>query len=239
MTELHHLPELLNTNAYPGRGIALGLCESGDKAALVYFIMGRSEVSRNRAFFKNGKDIAIRMPHPEKLTDGSLILYTPIRTLNDTVIVTNGDQTDTVYEELQSGGSFEEALMRRTFEPDAPHFTPRISGLMRFEGGLSYKLSILKCGDGHGQSAFRQTFSYEPVKGMGHFIHTYQGDSDPLISFAGEPRAIYIPSDLDAFAEEVWNALHPQNKIALYVRFYDLATGEYDDRLFNNYATEA
>ncbi len=239
MTELRSLPELLHLNAYPGRGIAMGLCENGSTAALAYFIMGRSENSRNRAFYKNGEDIGICVPHPEKLIDGSLILYTPVRTLQDAVIVTNGDQTDTVFTALESGKSFEEALMRRTFEPDAPHFTPRISALMRFAGSLNYKLSILKCGDGRGESAFRQTFSYEPVQGMGHFIHTYQGDADPLISFAGEPRAISMPSDLDAFAAEVWNALHPQNKIALYVRFYDLATGKYDDRLFNYYASEA
>ncbi|HWR19698.1 MAG TPA: IMP cyclohydrolase [Clostridia bacterium] len=237
--KLDHLTELLHKNPYPGRGIALGLSENGDTAVLLYFIMGRSEFSRNRAFYKADNDLLIRVLHKEKLTDVSLILYTPIRTLHDTVIVTNGDQTDTVFEVLKSGGSFEEALMRRTFEPDAPHFTPRISGLMQFKEGLSYKLSILKSGDGHGGSTFRQFFSYEPQKGMGHFIHTYQGDADPLISFAGEPCAIHIPTDLNAFAEDVWSALHPHNKIAMYMRFYNLATGTYDDRLFNNYASEA
>jgi len=231
-----NLIEVLKNNPYPGRGIVLGLTPDGTKAALAYFIMGRSAGSRSRAFVKNGDDIGIHMLDGGKIADTSLILYTPLRTLSGATIVTNGDQTDTICDALASGESFESALRTRTFEPDAPHFTPRISGMLTFSPEYAYKLSILKSGDAAGKTTLRQTFDVEPLAGTGHFIHTYQGDGAVLSSFSGEPVAIAIPDEWNVFAEGLWNALNAENKVSLYVRYTDLATNEYEDRIYNQYA---
>ncbi|NCB31195.1 MAG: inosine monophosphate cyclohydrolase [Clostridia bacterium] len=236
--ELFDMPALLGANAYPGRGIILGLCPDGHTAALAYFIMGRSENSRNRAFVRKGGDVGIHVLDSAKLADPALILYAPVRTLMRTVIVTNGDQTDTIAEAVLAGRTFEQALETRRFEPDAPHFTPRISGMLRFSPAFSYKLSILKAGDGEGKTTFRQVFGYEPMEGVGHFIHTYQKDATPLPSFSGEPVPVRIPADLDGFTKALWNGLHPENKVALYVRYTDVTSGAYRDALYNKYASE-
>lgn len=228
--------ELLRSHPYPGRGIVLGLSPDGTKAALAYFIMGRSASSRSRAFFKNGDDLFISMLDGGKILDTSLILYTPLRTLNGCVVVTNGDQTDTVVTALESGGTFESALKTRRHEPDAPHFTPRISGMLTFGEAFSYKLSILKAGDERGETCVRETFDYEPANGEGHLIHTYQMDGLVLPSFFGEPRTVSIPDGFTAFAEGIWNALNAENKVALYARYTNLISGAYEDRIFNQYA---
>jgi IMP cyclohydrolase len=228
--------KVLNSNPYPGRGIVLGLTPDGKRAALAYFIMGRSAGSRSRAFVKNGNNIGIHMLDGGKIADTSLILYTPLRTLEKAIVVTNGDQTDTICAALENSETFESALKTRTFEPDAPHFTPRISGMMDFENGFSYKLSILKSGDAEGKTTLRQTFEFEPLAGTGHFIHTYQTDGAVLPSFSGEPVAISIPDDFTAFADGLWNALNPENKVSLYVRYTDLGTKQYEEKIFNQYA---
>lgn len=232
-----NLTHLLEQNSYPGRGIVLGITPDGTNAALAYFIMGRSAKSRSRAFVKNGDDLSIRILD-ENAGDTGLILYTPLRTLPGVTIVTNGDQTDTIFEALKSGRTFEAALTTRSFEPDAPHFTPRISGLLLFDGAFSYRLSILKAGDPEGKAALRQTFSYEPVPGVGHFIHTYAGDGAVLSSFSGEPVPVALPDGIDAFANSLWDALDAANKISLYVRYTNLESGAYEDRLFNRYTAK-
>lgn len=232
------LSDILTNNPYPGRGIVLGLTPDGKKAALAYFIMGRSEGSRSRAFVKKGDDIGIHMLDGGKIADTSLILYTPLRTLENSVVVTNGDQTDTICAALSRGETFEAALRTRTFEPDGPHFTPRISGMLVFERGFSYKLSILKSGDAEGKTTLRQTFETEPLAGTGHFIHTYQTDGAVLPSFSGEPVAVAIPDDFSAFADGLWNALNAENKVSLYVRYIDLSSKKYQDKIFNQYAIE-
>ncbi|MEN6636514.1 MAG: IMP cyclohydrolase [Clostridiaceae bacterium] len=231
-----NLFEVLKNNPYPGRGIVLGLTPDGMNAALAYFIMGRSAGSRSRAFVKNGDDIGIHMLDGGKIADTSLILYTPLRTLEKTIVVTNGDQTDTICAALSNGGTFEAALKTRTFEPDAPHFTPRISGMLTFSPEYQYKLSILKSGDVEGKTTLRYTFDVEPLAGTGHFIHTYQTDGAVLPSFSGEPVAVAIPNELATFADGLWSALNPDNKVSLYVRYTDLATGKYEDKIFNQYA---
>jgi len=236
--EQKNLFEILKQNAYPGRGIVLGLTPDGEKAALAYFIMGRSENSRSRAFVKVGDDLAIHMLDGGNIADTSLILYAPLRTRQSALVVTNGDQTDTICAALDRGETFESALNTRTFEPDPPHFTPRISGMMEFSPKFSYKLSILKAGDANGTTTLRQTFCYEPLAGTGHFIHTYQGDGAVLKSFCGEPVAVSILNDIETFSDGLWNALNPTNKISLYVRFTDLATGGYEDRIYNQYTLE-
>ncbi|MDD4311588.1 MAG: IMP cyclohydrolase [Eubacteriales bacterium] len=229
--------ETLKSNPYPGRGIVLGLTPDGKKAALAYFIMGRSAGSRSRAFVKNGDDIGIHMLDGGKIADTSLILYTPLRTLSGVTVVTNGDQTDTICSALANGKTFEEALFTRTFEPDAPHFTPRISGMLAFSPEYRYKLSILKSGDAEGKTTLRQTFDMEPLAGTGHFIHTYQGDGAVLPSFFGEPVAVNIPNEFSVFVEGLWRALNAENKVSLYVRYTDLETGKYEDKIFNQYAS--
>ena len=232
------LYDVLKTNPYPGRGIVLGLTPDGKKAALAYFIMGRSAGSRSRAFVKKGDDLGIHMLDGGKIADTSLILYTPLRTLEKAVVVTNGDQTDTVCSALSRGETFGSALRTRTFEPDGPHFTPRISGMLVFERGFSYKPSILKSGDAEGKTTLRQTFETEPLAGTGHFIHTYQTDGAVLPSFSGEPVAVAIPDEFAAFADGLWNALNAENKVSLYVRYTDLTTKQYEDKIFNQYAID-
>lgn len=231
------LTTLLKENSYPGRGIVLGLTPNADKAVMVYFIMGRSANSRNRVFDPIEGGIRTMAADPAKLEDPSLIIYNPVRTLGDSHIVTNGDQTDTIYDFMQAGKSFEDALRTRTFEPDAPNWTPRISGLVEWkEKSVGYKLSILKSADGNGDSARRYFFEYpQPVAGEGHFIHTYQKDETPLPSFEGEPRKVEIPQDVQSFANEIWESLNADNKVSLFVRTIDLATGKTDDCIFNGY----
>lgn len=236
--EQRELSDLLSKNTYPGRGIVFGLSPDGAKAVLAYFIMGRSAGSRSRAFVKNGDDLDIHILDASKAADTSLILYSPLRTLAGVTVVTNGDQTDTVCDALSLGKTFEQALETRRFEPDAPHYTPRISGMLCFQKEFSYKLSILKSGDADGKAALRQTFAYEPTAGVGHIIHTYNGDGAVLPSFSGEPVPVRVPDEIDAFAAGVWNALNAGNKISLYVRYTDIRSGEYEDRLFNQYVTE-
>lgn len=231
------LTNLLKENTYPGRGIALGVTPNGKQAVMVYFIMGRSANSRNRVFDPIEGGIRTMAADPAKLEDPSLIIYNPVRTLGNDHIVTNGDQTDTIYEHIQQGKTFEDALRTRTFEPDGPNWTPRISGLLHWEkDSASYKLSILKSADGNGDSARRYFFEYpQPVAGEGHFIHTYQKDESPLPSFEGEPRKISIPENIKDFANAVWESLNADNKVSLFIRTIDLATGETEDTIYNGY----
>lgn len=225
----------LRENAYPGRGIVIGKSEDGTKAVTAYFIMGRSENSRNRVFVEEGEGIRTQAFDPSKLTDPSLIIYAPVRVIGNKTIVTNGDQTDTVYEGMEKGISFEQSLRTREFEPDGPNYTPRISGIMQVENGTyHYAMSILKSNNGNPESCCRYTFTYEnPVKGEGHFIHTYMHDGNPLPSFEGEPKLVGVPNDIDAFTKDVWESLNEDNKVSLFVRYIDIATGEYETRIVN------
>lgn len=233
--EMISLAQELQENAYPGRGIVLGRSEDGTKAVAAYFIMGRSENSRNRIFVEEGEGIRTQAYDPSKLTDPSLIIYAPVRVLGHRTIVTNGDQTDTVYEGMEKGLTFEQSLRSREFEPDAPNYTPRISGLMELEnGGYSYLLSILKSNNGDPACCNRYTFSYENcAAGEGHFIHTYLHDGNPLPSFEGEPKLVAIPDDMEKFTNMLWNNLNPENKVSLFVRYIDIATGKYETVIKN------
>ena len=225
----------LNTNSYPGRGIVIGRSEDGKYAVTAYFIMGRSVNSRNRVFVEDGEGIRTQAHDPSKLSDPSLIIYAPVRVLGKQTIVTNGDQTDTVYDLMAEGKTFEEALRTREFEPDAPNFTPRISGIMHVEdGNYDFSMSILKSEDGNPDYCLRNTFSYPNCPaGEGRFIHTYMEDGDPLPSFEGELTKVDIKGDIDAFTELVWTNLNEDNKVSLFVRYIDIATGEYETRIVN------
>ena len=225
----------LKGNAYPGRGIVIGKTKDGKKAAIAYFIMGRSENSRNRVFVEEGEGIRTQAFDPSKLSDPSLIIYAPVRVLGNKTIVTNGDQTDTVYELMDKQQTFEQALRTREFEPDAPNYTPRISGILHIENGsYNYAMSILKSNNGNPDACNRYTFAYsQPVAGEGHFIHTYMGDGSPLPSFEGEPKLVGIPDDMNAFGEMVWNSLNDDNKVSLFVRFIDIETGRYESKIYN------
>ena len=224
----------LKDNSYVGRGIVIGKSADGEKAVTAYFIMGRSENSRNRIFEKIGDEVIIYPFDASKVEDPSLIIYSPVRVIDNKLIVTNGDQTDTVYDFVKDGKTFEEALETRCFEPDAPNYTPRISGMITFdEGDFTYKMSILKSADENGSQCNRYTFSYNTLKGLGHFIHTYNCDGNPIPTFTGEPERVAIPNDIDAFTNEIWENLNEQNKISLYVRYTDLKTGSYEDRMIN------
>ena len=226
--------ELIRDNSYVGRGIVIGKSESGKKAVFAYFIMGRSENSRNRVFREEGETVTIYPFDESKVEDPSLIIYSPVRRVGGSVVVTNGDQTDTVCDYLQAGKSFEEALTTRCFEPDAPNFTPRISGILQFaEGDFTYKMSILKSADENGSACNRYTFCYAPLPGVGHFIHTYNCDGNPIPTFTGEPERVRIPDDVDAFAKTLWENLNENNKISLYVRYTDLASGASESVLIN------
>lgn len=232
--ELDNLGELLRGNTYAGRGIVIGKTADGKKAAVAYFIMGRSENSRNRIFLEDGRDVVINAFEPEKLKDPSLVIYSPIRVLGNRLIVTNGDQTDTIYDFVKDGKTFEEALDTRCFEPDGPNWTPRISGMLTFaDGSFSYKMSILKSADREGSACSRYTFSYPSLPGVGQFIHTYVCDGNPIPTFLGEPERVAIPDDIDEFTDMIWNNLNADNKISLYVRFTDLATGKETNRMIN------
>ena len=231
--------ELLKNNAYPGRGIILGESPSGKYAVTAYFIMGRSENSRNRVFVEDGEGIRTQAFDPAKLSDPSLIIYAPVRVLGNKTIVTNGDQTDTIYEGMDKQMTFEQSLRSREFEPDAPNYTPRISGVLHVEAGkYNFAMSILKSDDGDPSSCLRQTFAYEsPAAGQGRFISTYQGDGSPLPSFAGEPVKLAFDdsftADIDTFAGRIWDALNEDNKVSLFVRFIDIATGATESRIIN------
>ncbi|MBO4926325.1 MAG: IMP cyclohydrolase [Clostridia bacterium] len=229
------LASLLSSNAYPGRGIIAGLTPDGKKAAAVYFIMGRSENSRNRVFRAEGDDVMIYPYDESKVEDPSLIIYAPVRSVKRALIVTNGDQTDTVRDFLKNGDSFENALRTRGFEPDKPNYTPRISALLHFDKVYWYQLSILKCADGQGTKCNRFTFDLAPVPGLGHFIHTYVGDGNPLPSFEGEPEQVELMDDIDALTDTVWGSLNESNRISLFVRFVDLETGKADTRIVNKH----
>lgn len=228
--------ERIQGNPYVGRGIVIGLSEDKQKLAVAYFIMGRSENSRNRIFVENGQEVTIYPFDESKVEDPSLIIYSPIKTLGQTLIVTNGDQTQTIYDGLKNGKTFEEALKTRCFEPDAPNLTPRISGLITWQDGSPvYKLSILKAGDPDGQVCNRYTFDYEPFPGLGHFIHTYVTDGNPIPTFQGEPERVRIPNDVETFTADIWDHLDEQNRISLYVRYVDIATGRTENRMINKY----
>ena len=221
-------------NSYPGRGIVIGESQDGGKAVIAYFIMGRSENSRNRVFVEEGEGIRTQAFDPAKLSDPSLVIYAPVRVLGEDTIVTNGDQTDTIYDFMNQGKTFEEALRTRTFEPDGPNYTPRISGIVsRKEGGFTYKLSILKSTDGNPDQAQRFFFEYEPQAGLGHFIHTYKCDGNPIPSYEGEPTPVEIQGDIDQFTAALWENLNQDNKVSLFVRFIDLSTGNQDTRIVN------
>ena len=229
------LEQELKSNAYPGRGIVIGESKNGKYAVTAYFIMGRSSNSRNRVFVEEGQGIRTQAYDPSKLEDPSLIIYAPVRVLGNKTIVTNGDQTDTIYEGMDKQLTFEQSLRSREFEPDAPNYTPRISGIMHIEGGhYSYAMSILKSNHGDGSSCVRNTFAYEtPLAGEGHFIHTYMHDCNPLPSIEEEPKPVEIPDDMDAFTDMLWNSLNEDNKVSLFVRYIDIATGEYRTKIIN------
>ncbi len=225
----------LQGNAYPGRGIIIGKSPNGQYAVAAYFIMGRSENSRNRIFVEEGQGIRTEAFDPSKLTDPSLIIYAPVRVLGNKTIVTNGDQTDTIYEGMDKQLTFEQSLRSRTFEPDGPNFTPRISGIMHIENGTyNYAMSILKSNHGDPSSCNRYSFAYEnPAAGEGHFIHTYQGDGDPLPSFEGEPKLVNVGDDIDTYSALLWESLNEENKVSLFVRYIDIRTQNYETRIIN------
>ncbi len=229
------LEEELKGNAYPGRGIVIGRTPDGKKAVTAYFIMGRSENSRNRIFVEQKDGIRTQAFDPAKLEDPSLIIYAPVRVLGNKTIVTNGDQTDTIYEGMDKQMTFEQSLRSREFEPDAPNYTPRISGIMHIENGkYNYAMSILKSNHGDPASCCRYTFAYEnPLAGEGHFIHTYQNDGNPLPSFEGEPKLVEMMDDMDSFTRMLWESLNMDNKVSLFVRYIDIATGKYESRIVN------
>ena len=229
------LEQELKGNAYPGRGIVIGKSEDGKYAVTAYFIMGRSENSRNRVFVTEGDGIRTQAYDPSKLTDPSLIIYAPVRVLGKETIVTNGDQTDTVYDGISKGLTFEQSLRSREFEPDAPNYTPRISGMLTVENGrFDYQMSILKSNNGNPAACNRYTFSYEnPVAGEGHFIHTYLCDGNPLPSFEGEPKLVAIQDNIEIFTELLWNSLNAYNKVSLFVRYINIETGEYETKIVN------
>jgi len=226
--------ELIRGNSYVGRGIVVGKTPGGDKAASAYFIMGRSANSRNRVFTKKDEAIFTEPFDASKVEDPSLIIYAAVRAYENKLILTNGDQTDTIWEGLKNGRSFTESLATREFEPDAPNLTPRISAMLTFaEEDFVYKMSILKSADAEGTACNRYTFFYPALNGLGHFIHTYVCDGNPIPTFQGEPERIAIPDSIDELTENLWDALDADNKISLYVRYTDLKTGEYEDRLIN------
>lgn len=233
--EMLSLENELKENSYPGRGIVIGKSPNGKFAVTAYFIMGRSENSRNRVFVTEGEGIRTQAFDPSKLVDPSLIIYAPVRVLGNKTIVTNGDQTDTIYELMDKQQTFEQSLRTREFEPDGPNYTPRISGIMHVEDGkYNYAMSILKSNNGNPESCNRYTFAYEnPAAGEGHFIHTYMHDGNPLPSFEGEPKLIGIPNDMESFTELLWNSLNEENKVSLFVRYIDIETGKYETKIVN------
>lgn len=225
---------ILENNTYPGRGIVLGTSADGACAVCAYFIMGRSENSRNRVFSEKEDEITIYPYDTSKVSDPSLIIYNPVRILGSYLIVTNGIQTDAVYDSIKQGGTFEQALEKFSFEPDKPNFTPRISGIIAFDGNkLSYKMNIIKSKNAEGTEPERNTFVYDSENGIGHFLHTYKCDGNPIPAFEGNPETVVIPASIDEFTNEIWNNLNEHNKISLYVRYTDIASGKVETRLIN------
>ena len=232
--KINDIGALIKGNPYVGRGIVIGKSEDGKKACAAYFIMGRSNNSRNRIFTEKKGEVFTEPFDASKVEDPSLIIYAAIRQYKNYLIVTNGNQTDTVYEGLEKGLSFSESLKSREFEPDAPNLTPRISGIINFTNGdFDYEMSILKSADETGSACNRYMFSYSPINGLGHFIHTYVTDGNPIPTFQGEPERVAIPNDIDEFTENLWNALDENNKISLYVRYVDLVSGKEENRMIN------
>lgn len=238
--EIKSLTKLLKENEYPGRGIVVGKTEDGKKAVVAYWTMGRSAGSRNRIFIKeeeNGSEVVRTKAFDESLIAGdpSLIIYAAVRQLNSKTIVTNGDQTDTIFEGLKNGMTFEQSLRSRKYEHDAPNYTPRISSLLNVsDGKYDYAISILKSDNGNGDQTIRNTFTFDnPQNGKGHYIHTYMGNGNPLPSFEGEPELVEIKGSIDEFAGNIWNSLNNDNKVSLFVRFIDIANGEYEEKIFN------
>ena len=230
--------EELKSNAYPGRGIVIGKSADGKNAVTAYFIMGRSVNSRNRVFTETEDGIKTEAADPSKLSDPHLIIYSPVRVLGNKTIVTNGDQTDTVFELMDKQQTFEQSLRTREYEDDTPNYTPRISGIMHVgDGKYNYALHIIKSADGDPDSVERFTFAYSnPLAGVGHFIHTYIGDGSPLPSFEGEPKKVGIPSDIDEFTKGLWESLNEDNKVSLFVRFIDIETGKAETRVVNKFS---
>ena len=232
--ETKTMQDRLSGNTYPGRGIVLGVTEDGTKAVAAYFIMGRSVNSRNRVFVEEPDGIRTEAHDPGKMADPHLIIYHPVREVGCGLIVTNGDQTDTIWDALSHGESWESALRTRQFEDDGPNWTPRISGIQAADG--SYRLSILKSADAEGSACARFFYEYPAVPGLGHFLHTYVCDGHPVIpTFQGEPERVSIPSDIDAFTTELWESLNEDNKISLFVRYTDLQTRRYEQRILNKH----
>ncbi len=233
--KMRSLEQELKNNVYPGRGIVIGRSEDGKSAVTAYFIMGRSSNSRNRVFVEDGDGIRTEAFDPSKMEDPSLIIYAPVRVLGNKTIVTNGDQTDTIYEGMDTQMTFEQSLRCRKFEPDAPNYTPRISGIMHVENGkYSFAMSILKTDNGDPETCNQYSFAYHGARpGEGRFIHTYMGDGSPLPSFEGEPEWVDIKGNIDSFTDLVWNSLNEENKVSLFVRFIDIATGETETRIVN------
>lgn len=232
--KINEIDKLIEGNSYVGRGIVIGKSADGKKACSAYFIMGRSANSRNRVFSYRDGVLYTEPFDASKVEDPSLIIYAAVREYENKLIVTNGDQTDTIYDGLKDGKCFMHALKSRAFEPDAPNLTPRISGMLTFDGGdFTYKMSILKSADATGSACNRYTFDFEPLPGLGHFIHTYVCDGNPIPTFQGEPERVVIPDSIDEFTEKLWGALDENNKISLFVRYTDLESGEKQDRIIN------
>jgi len=233
--EKRNIYDILKSNPYPGRGIVIGKSADGKNAVTAYFIMGRSENSRNRVFVEDGVGIRTQAFDESKLTDPHLIIYAPVRVLGNKTIVTNGDQTDTIYELMNQQMTFEQSLRTREFEDDAPNYTPRISGILKVDDSkFSYAMSILKSNNGNPDSCLRFTYSYKaPVCGEGHFIHTYLGDGSPLPSFEGEPVLVSVPDSIDEFTNGLWESLNADNKVSLFVRYINIETGKTDTRIIN------
>ena len=232
--KINDIAELIEGNSYVGRGIVIGKTADAKKACAAYFIMGRSSNSRNRVFVERDGDLFTEPFDPSKVEDPSLIIYAAVRKVGNKLVVTNGDQTDTICDGIKAGKTFSESLKSREFEPDAPNLTPRISGVLDFKNNdFSYEMSILKSADEKGSACNRYTFDFSPLPGLGHFIHTYVCDGTPSPTFQGEPERVFIPDDIDIFAEKLWSALDEDNKISLYVRYTDLSTGKEESRLLN------
>ena len=232
--KINEISEVIAGNSYVGRGIIIGKTQDAEKACVAYFIMGRSNNSRNRIFTNKNGEIFTEPFDASKVEDPSLIIYAALRSYENKLIVTNGNQTDTVYDGLCEGLSFSEALTRREFEPDAPNLTPRISGMITFgEGNFTYEMSILKSADAEGTACNRYTFSYPSLAGLGHFIHTYVCDGNPIPTFQGEPERVKMPDSIDEFTKEIWESLDSENKISLYTRYIDLKSGKYEERMIN------
>ena len=233
--DVANLGDLLKNNEYPGRGIVIGKSEDGRSIAIAYFIMGRSANSRNRVFTEDGDTVTIYPADSSKVEDPSLIIYSPIRKIGDNLIVTNGDQTDTIYDFMKDGNTVEEALETREFEPDGPNWTPRISGVVTLDDSESYKMSILKSQDADGTDCARYTFSYKLQNGLGHFIHTYKENGNPIPTFEGEPERVAIPNSASELKQLIWNNLNEDNKISLYVRYIDITGGNIENKMVNKF----